>query len=128
MGPYPKLRCGVTLEHWCNHMKVDPKKAWDQYQRGPGFWASRALKGTRAEYDDLFEPLVVIEETPQGKKEKTTDWSEASIVHFIGVFGEDNIELAMLNITSRTKKSSYLLRVAHFFYYLGRRHERQFFK
>lgn len=81
------------------------------------------LKKTEKEYRELYQPNT------EEDKTKTNDPSMISIAHFLFIFGNEDI--------SRTVAHLYMIgdseeerigRIAHFFYHLIRRHDRQIFK
>lgn len=106
-------------------MKVSFKEIRKAIERDrPGFWAERTLNRTRKQYEELYQPNT------EEDKTKTNDPSMLSLAHFIIMtFGNDNLAKTMSFLDSISdKEEERLMRVAHFFYHMGRNHERSFFK
>lgn len=105
-----------------SQLEIEHEKAEERHKKPPGFWASRVLTKIRREYKDLRNQVVKVKNNRGDTHEQIVDMTEPSILFFVSVFGEDNIALTLRDLDGSD------LRVAHFFYHLGRRHERSFFK
>ena len=104
----------------------------------PGFFAERQLRKLRKEYEQLYDTNMVegnrsfwshlldgeLEDDPECE-----DNTKPSILYFMSKFGQRNISEAISFLILISKEDDEdKLRIAHFFYHLGRNHERSIFK
>lgn len=116
-------------------MKVSGTKPLERSRKDPGFWSTRLLNQLQKEYRELDDGSVPLSEFKKQKKLSRREFDELnpiiySFMHFNAVFGGDNLGRAIGDLVSRSEgnEGEHLARIAHFFYQLGRRHERAVFK
>ena len=122
---------------------VSLKDAIKASKEEPGFFAERKLQKLRKEYEQLYNKSVLdnpkvhysfvdlaFGTEPQRERAlKSLNCIDPSLDHFLHKFGVNNIAEAIGFLGSISKnKEVEKARIAHFFFHLGRRHERSIFK
>ena len=95
----------------------------------------RLLNKLKKEYEELDDESTPLKDFKKAKQLSRQQFDELnpivfSMLHFQSVFGGENLARVigqLLDLSGNDEAESYI-RVAHFFYHLGRRHERAFFK
>ena len=107
-------------------MRFSAKDVFERGKKEPSYWAERLLGKVRAEYEDMYHPTTSTGKPQDGELEDETMFS---ILYFLHEFGDEDLgrTLAYLMKVGKNKEES-MIRIAHFFYHLGRKHERAFFK
>ena len=118
-------------------LRVSLKDAVKASENEPGFFAERKIKKLRKEYEQLFSENMVQRPTvgstmgdPKYDDDPAKeDGTQPSLIYFSNKFGMNNIAEVISFLRSISKEADEdILRIAHFFFHLGRRHERSIFK
>ena len=116
-------------------LRVSVKDASKAMDEPPGIFAQGKLKKLLIEYEELHKESMVrsgyetMLDVDQTQDTVLDDNTKPSMTMFLYKFGLDLVAKAigMLRDISDNQEETYV-RIAHFFYHLGRRHERSIFK